>query len=140
MLLPQKYFLKTKKRSGTSLPDPFSLRFLKKNISLVTFYDLTKVHCLIAFTLWNIRQYLYCKLFGNQVMMSYILKLTLSFCSSLFFYMTRKSRQKFKYLENGRALFLAWRMVNFAGTQEEIHQNLPEPILFLKNTNYQEMF
>ena len=140
MLLPQKYFLKTKKRSGTSFPDPFSLRFLKKNTSLVTFYDLTKVHCLIAFRLWNIRQYLYCKLFGNQVMMSYILKLTLSFCSSLFFYMTKKSRQKFKYLENGRALFLAWWMVNFAGTQEEIRQNLPEPILFLKNTNYQEMF
>ena len=54
--------------------------------------------------------------------------------------MTKKSRQKFKYLENGRALFLAWQMMNFVGTQEEIRQNLPEPTLFLKNTNYQEMF
>ena len=30
--------LENKKRSGTSLPDSFSVRFLKKNISLVKFY------------------------------------------------------------------------------------------------------
>ena len=34
--------------------------FLKKNISLVTFYKLTKFHCLVAFTLWEIGQYVYC--------------------------------------------------------------------------------
>ena len=35
--------------------------FLKKNVSLIVFYWLTKFHCLMAFTLWNIGQYVYCK-------------------------------------------------------------------------------
>ena len=36
------------------------------------------------------------QLFANQVVASQILKLTLSFLSSRFFYMTKNSRQKFK--------------------------------------------
>ena len=38
---PPKYiktFLKNKKRSGSSLPTSFSVRFLKKNISHIIFY------------------------------------------------------------------------------------------------------
>ena len=55
-----KAFLKNKKRPGTSLPVSFSAWFLKKNISLVIFHKLTKFHCLVAFTSWNIEQYVYC--------------------------------------------------------------------------------
>ena len=34
--------------------------FSNKNISHVIFYWLTKLHCLIAFTSWDIDQYVYC--------------------------------------------------------------------------------
>ena len=53
-------FLKNKMRSGTSLPVSFSAWFLKKIIFLVISYYLTKFHCLVAFTLWDIGQYVYC--------------------------------------------------------------------------------
>ena len=55
-----KDFLKNKKRSGTNLSASFSAWLLKKNISLVIFYYLTKIHCLVAFTLSDIAQYVYC--------------------------------------------------------------------------------
>ena len=55
-----KVFLRNKRRSKTSLPSSFFAWFLKKNMSLVTFYKLTKFHCLIAFTSWDIGQYVYC--------------------------------------------------------------------------------
>ena len=42
-------FFKNKKRSGTSLQVSFSARFLKKNISPVIFYYLTKFHGLFVF-------------------------------------------------------------------------------------------
>ena len=52
--------LKKKKKSRTSFPPSFSARFLKKNISLVIFYQLNKFHCLATFTLWEFGQYVYC--------------------------------------------------------------------------------
>ena len=55
-----KAFLKNKKRSGTSLSASFSAWFLKKNISVVIFYYLTKFQCLVAFTSWDIGQFVYC--------------------------------------------------------------------------------
>ena len=55
-----KAFSKNKKRSGTSLSASFSAWFLKKNISLVLLYCLTKFHCLFAFTSQDIVQYVYC--------------------------------------------------------------------------------
>ena len=42
-------FLKSKKMFGTSLPALFSTWFLKKYISQVISYQLTKFYCLIAF-------------------------------------------------------------------------------------------
>ena len=57
LLLYIKLFLKNKEISGTSLPASFSAWFLKKSISIVIFYYLTKFHCLVAFTSWDIRQY-----------------------------------------------------------------------------------
>ena len=55
-----KALLKNKKRSGISFPTTFSAWFLKKNISRVKFYYQTKIHCLVAFTLLDIAQYVYC--------------------------------------------------------------------------------
>ena len=43
-----------KKRSGTSLSVSFSAWLLKKSVSIVIFYYLTKFHFLIAFTSWDI--------------------------------------------------------------------------------------
>ena len=62
-----KFFKKNKKRCGTSLPASFSAQFLKKNISLVISYGLTKFHCLVVFTLWNIGQYVYCNCFLTRL-------------------------------------------------------------------------
>ena len=56
----KKAFLKNKKRSTTSLPASFSAWFLKKNISLVIFFYLAEIQCLVAFTLRDIGQYVYC--------------------------------------------------------------------------------
>ena len=55
-----KLFYKTKKKSGTSFFFSFSAWFSKKNVSLVIFQYLTKFHCLVAFTSWDNRQYVYC--------------------------------------------------------------------------------
>ena len=57
-----KAFLKkqNKKRSGTSFPASFSTWFSNKNFSAVIFYYLTKFQCLVAFTSWDIGQYVYC--------------------------------------------------------------------------------
>ena len=54
-----KAFWRNKKRHGTSLPGSFSAWFPKKNIYHVIFFYLTKFQCLIAFTLWDIGQYVY---------------------------------------------------------------------------------
>ena len=56
-----KTFLKNKKRSGTSLLASFSAWILNKSISLVIFYELTKFHCLVSFTSWDVGQCVYCK-------------------------------------------------------------------------------
>ena len=55
-----KAFSKNKKRSWTSLPALFSAWFMTKYISLVIFYYLTKCYCLVAFTTWDVGQYIYC--------------------------------------------------------------------------------
>ena len=47
-------FLKTQKRSITSLSASFSARFFKKNASLIICNYLTKLHCLVTFTSWDI--------------------------------------------------------------------------------------
>ena len=49
-----KGFLKNKKRSWTSLLASFSAWFLRKSISHVIFYKLTKFHRLVVFSWWDI--------------------------------------------------------------------------------------
>ena len=76
-----KAFQKSNKRSGTILSASFSAWFLKKNISIVIFFYLTKFQCLVAFTSWDIGQYVYCNsllttLWRNKLLIS---KFSLSF-------------------------------------------------------------
>ena len=54
-----KTFSKIEKRSGTSPPASFLAWFLKKNISIVRVYWLTKFHWLVTFNSWDIEQYVY---------------------------------------------------------------------------------
>ena len=77
----------------------FCVWFSKKNIFHVIFYQLTKFHCLIAFTSWNIGQYVYCSCLLTRVW-RHNFEIKLIFLIKPFFYMTKKSRQKFKYREN----------------------------------------
>ena len=76
-----KAFLINKKWSGTSLSASSSVWCLKKNISFIFFYWLTKFHCLVAFTLWDMRKYVnMCMvLFVNEAVTSWILNLALYF-------------------------------------------------------------
>ena len=74
-------FLKNKKRSGTSMTASFSAWLLKKNISLIVFYYLTKFHYLAAFTSWDIGQYVY----GDCLLTCSILPDLLT-CDQLFFH------------------------------------------------------
>ena len=62
-----KAFLKNQKKFGTSLLASFSVWFFKKNISIVIFYYLTKFQCLVAFTSWDIGQYVYCNCLLNRL-------------------------------------------------------------------------
>ena len=87
-------FVKSKKRSGTSFPASFSAWLLRKNIFLVTFYYLIKFHCLVAFTLWDIAQYVYCNCLLTRLWRHKFLKLTLSFLSSRFFFIVKTSGHK----------------------------------------------
>ena len=105
LLLPWgKAFLKSKKKSGTSLPASFSAWVLKKNISLVIFYYLSKFQCLIVFTLWDIGQYVYCHCVLTRLWRhKFYLILNLIFLIKPFFNMTKKSRQNVKYLENEKS-------------------------------------
>ena len=76
-------FLFFRKMSRTSFSTTFlsHVWFFKKTVSRVTFYQLTKFHCLITFTCWDIGQCVL-QLFVNQAVTSQNLKLTLSFLPS----------------------------------------------------------
>ena len=70
----------------------FVYGFSRKNVSHVTFYYLTKFHCLIFFTSRDIGQYVYYNCLKFEI--------NLIFSIKLFRYMAKQSRQKLKYLEN----------------------------------------
>ena len=62
-------YKKNKKSSGTSLLGSFSACFLKKNIFLFIFYYLTKFHCLVFLTWWDILSSIciYCNCFLTRL-------------------------------------------------------------------------
>ena len=99
-----KAFFKNQKRSWTSLPALYSVWFLKKNVFHVIFYKLTKFHCLIVFTSWDIGQYLhYNYLFSSlqptKPVIDFEISLTHYFITP-FAYMPKNSRQILKYHKN----------------------------------------
>ena len=55
---------------GLVSPSHFMYDFSKKNVCHVTFYYVTKFHCLIPFTFPNIGQYVYYDCFANQAVTS----------------------------------------------------------------------
>ena len=87
-----KAFLKNKKRSGSSLPASFSAWFLKKTFLML--YSLNWPN----FIAWRP---LCREILGNICIVIVInFEINLLFLIKPFFYMTKKSRQKCKYLEN----------------------------------------
>ena len=103
-------------KNFTLLIQRYTFDFLNKCLGIVSaahfVYDfLTKIFLILYLltdqTSWPgclffLRYWTICvlQLFVNQVVTSWILKLTLSFQSSRFFQMTKNSWQKLKYLEN----------------------------------------
>ena len=68
------------------------------DFSHVIFYKLTKFHFLIAFTSWDIGQYVYYNCYPGCGIIKF--DNNLIFVIKPFCYMTKKSRQKFKCIEN----------------------------------------
>ena len=94
-----KVFLKNKKRSRASLPASLSVWLLKK----IFFFILMTDQVLFFPCLYFVRYWAICVLQSFAVINfeSYLI-----FLIKPFFYMTRKSRQKFKYLENEKSFFI----------------------------------
>ena len=89
----QKYaqFWFSRKGSGNSFSTTLCVWFFKKFVSHIFFYWQNKFHCLIAFTSWDIGQYVYCNcLLGCDVIN---FEINLIFLIDSFLYMTKKSRQ-----------------------------------------------
>ena len=99
-----KAFLKNKKKFGTSLPASFSAWFLKKNISFVMFFYLTKFQCLVVFTSWDIGEYVYCnslltRFWRNKFWNKHYLS------NQAVFSTWPKLGQKFKYFVNEKSFY-----------------------------------
>ena len=88
-----KTFVKNKKRSGTSFPASFSSWVLRKNVSLVIFYFLNKFHWMVAFTLGDIRQYVYCNCLLTRFDAIHF-EINLIFLIKSFFQYDQKSKTK----------------------------------------------
>ena len=97
-----KIFLKNRKRSGISLCLIFCMIF-EENFS--SCYTLLTDQISLTGCLYFVRCLAICILyfFNNQAVTSSIFKLSLSFEWSRFFYMTKKSKQKFKNLETEKS-------------------------------------
>ena len=95
--------------SGTSSSTTFCVWFSKKNISHVILYELTKFHCLIAFTSRDLDSM--CITIANQTVTSSNLKLTLSFLSSHF--ATWPKSQDKSLISLGRKELLRWKKAFF---------------------------
>ena len=97
-----KVFLKSKKRSGISLPASCFAWFLKKNISHIMFYWLTKFHYQIPFTSWDTGQ-MSIALICFPVCGIKKFETNLRFPIKLFFSITKTSEQKCKYFKDKKS-------------------------------------
>ena len=90
--------------SGNSFSTTFCVWFFNKIAPHVIFYCLTKFHCLVAFTSWDMEQYVIAIL--RQPGCDIInFKINLIFLIKSFLYITKKTRQKLKYLENEKSFY-----------------------------------
>ena len=101
-LVPSLLLLKNKKRLGTSLSASFSAWFLKKNISQVIFYQLTKSDFLVAFTSKYIERYVYCNYLSGYDGIN--CKLAVSFLPSHFSTWTKNLDKNLNILGTKRAV------------------------------------
>ena len=102
-------FLFFRKCSRNSFSTTLCVWFFKKNFYHVIFCWLTKFHCLIVFSSWNIGQFVYFNCLLTRFWRHKILKLTLSFESS-HFSLSRNSQDKnINILRTKRAFKVKWR-------------------------------
>ena len=87
---------------GTGFTTTFYVWLSKKNVSYAIFYELTKFHCLVVFTCWDIGQYVYSNGFLTRLW-CHKFGINLIFLIKPFFHMTKNSRQKFQYLEKEKS-------------------------------------
>ena len=115
MVLPRiKLFWK--KRAETSLTSSFSAWFFKKNNPLDMFYYLTNFYCLVAFTLWDLGQYVYCNCLLTRLWCQKLWN-DLYFSNQVNFltwpkYQDKNLRQKVKYHEKEK--ILRWNKKNIS--------------------------
>ena len=93
-----------RKVSGNSFTTRFCVWLFKKNVFCVIIYYLSKFHWLIVFISWDIGHSLYCsclfsKLWRHKSWDQPYLP------NQFFFYMTKNSRQKLKYLRNEKSFY-----------------------------------
>ena len=104
MLLPHLNLFFLKKNKLASLP--YFLHEFWRKVSVMVYSINWPKFIVWLFLLYEILGNICLQLFVNQAVTSEILKLTLSFSSSRFFNMTKKSRQKFKYIENKKRFWV----------------------------------
>ena len=114
-----KSFLENKKRSGTSPLDSFSAWLLKKSISLVIFYYLTKCHCLVVFTLRAIEQYMYCNCLLTRLW-RHNFEINFMFLIKLFFLHGQKVKTKIEMSREQKEL-LRWNKNHFSNLLKGFH-------------------
>ena len=90
-----------KKGLGIVSPPHFMCDFSRKTLLKLYSINLTKFYCLIAFTSWDIGQYMYCNCLLCCDVVNF--EINLIFLIKPFSYMNKKSREKFKYLENEKS-------------------------------------
>ena len=88
---------------GNSFSTTFYVWFFKKNVSHIILYSLVKFHCLIAFISWNIGLYNCIAIISFPGCDVINFEINLICLIKPFFYKTKNSRQKFKYLENEKS-------------------------------------
>ena len=85
---------------------------MKKNISLVRFYCLTKFNCLVAVTAWDIAQYMYCNCLLTRLWRHKLWNKPYLSNQAVLLH-GKKVNTKFKYLEDEKEL-LRWNKKHFS--------------------------
>ena len=115
-----KAFWKNKKRSGTSFPASFSESFFFQKNSLAMFY-LTKFHCLVGFTSWDIGQYVNCNCLSTRLWRLNC-EINLIFLIKPFFLHGQKIKTK-SWISWERKELLRWNKKHFSSFLKGFHRS-----------------